>query len=489
MMNGTVCPAPAHRLFDDTRLIYFSQRRTTRTNTENTVGDENARPSRLTRAKSHTTAKQVDTHTVSVQVGKENGADARPTRKRAALNDVSNHTAATTTSTAGGVAKKALAKTTTTTTTTAPLRSKSTNTNIPVPPVQKRKVIPKASQETVAEAEPPLKKVAAAAVAPTVVITKDVRAPWAHERVEPVAEEAEPQQLQQDWDDLDAEDIEDPLMVSEYVAEIFRYLREQEIATMPDANYMSQQKELQWKMRGILVDWLIEVHTKFRLLPETLFLAVHIVDRFLTLRVCSLPKLQLVGITALFIASKYEEVMCPSIANFIYMADGGYTDDEILQAEQYVLQTLDFNLSYPNPMNFLRRVSKADQYDIQVRTVAKYLLEISLVDHHFLCFPPSALAAAGMYLARTMLDRGGWDANLIHFSGYTEGELVACVLLMLDYLQKPVQHEAFFKKYASRKFIKSSLYVREWVKKPENLHMFDHIDDTGDWPIVDDDYE
>lgn len=99
---------------------------------------------------------------------------------------------------------------------------------------------------------------------------------------------------------------------------------------------MERQKDLHWKMRGILVDWLVEVHQKFRLLPETLFLAVNIIDRFLSLRVCSLPKLQLVGITALFIASKYEEVMCPSIQNFIYMADGGYTDDEILKAEQYV---------------------------------------------------------------------------------------------------------------------------------------------------------
>ncbi len=105
---------------------------------------------------------------------------------------------------------------------------------------------------------------------------------------------------------------------------------------MPQAHYMERQKELQWKMRGILVDWLVEVHTKFRLLPETLFLTVNIIDRFLSLRVCTLNKLQLVGITALFIASKYEEVMCPSIQNFVYMADGGYTDDEILKAEQYV---------------------------------------------------------------------------------------------------------------------------------------------------------
>ncbi|KAG5519474.1 hypothetical protein PMAC_002101 [Pneumocystis sp. 'macacae'] len=274
----------------------------------------------------------------------------------------------------------------------------------------------------------------------------------------------------QDWDDLDADDAHDPLMVSEYVEEIMSYMRELEVLTLPLPDYMDRQKELQWKMRGILVDWLIEVHAKFRLLPETLFLSVNIIDRFLSLRVCSLPKLQLVGITALFIAAKYEEVMCPSIKNFIYMADGGYTNEEILKAEQYVLQVLGYDMSYPNPMNFLRRVSKADNYDIQTRTVAKYLIEISLLDHRFLPFVPSNIAASGIYLARIMVTGGDWNANLIHYSGYKESDLIPCSKMMLDYLSRSVvKHEAFFKKYASKKFMKVSLFVRDWVKKHYNI--------------------
>lgn len=137
-------------------------------------------------------------------------------------------------------------------------------------------------------------------------------------------------------------------------------------------------------------------------------------------------------------------------------------------------------------MNFLRRVSKADQYDIQVRTVAKYLLEISLVDHRFLVYPPSLVAAAGMYLARYMLDRGSWDANLAHFSGYTEGQMIGCVRLMIDYLSKPIRHDAFYKKYASKKFIKASLYVTQWVAKDDNVAQFDDIVDTGDYAIEND---
>lgn len=208
--------------------------------------------------------------------------------------------------------------------------------------------------------------------------------------------------------DLDAEDLDDPLMAAEYVVEIFDYLMDLEEKTMPNPDYMSHQEDLEWKMRGILVDWLIEVHTRFRLLPETLFLAVNIIDRFLSAKVVQLDRLQLVGVTAMFIASKYEEVLSPHVGNFRHVADDAFSEAEILSAERYVLSALDYDLSYPNPMNFLRRISKADNYDIQTRTLGKYLMEISLLDHRFMQFPQSHCAAASMYLARLILDRGPW---------------------------------------------------------------------------------
>ena len=260
--------------------------------------------------------------------------------------------------------------------------------------------------------------------------------------------------FQDDYQDLDAEDVDDPLMVAEYVGEIFEYYKSLETVTMPNPEYMDHQDDLEWKMRGILIDWLIEVHTRFRLLPETLFLAVNIIDRFLSQKVVPLDKLQLVGVTAMFIASKYEEVLSPHIGNFVHVADDGFTVDEVLSAERYTLSTLKYDLSYPNPMNFLRRISKADSYDIQTRTVGKYLLEISLVDHRFLKYRQSLIAATSMYVARQILESGPWDATLAHFSGYTEEQIQPVFDLMLDYLHGPVAHEAFFKKYASKKFLK-----------------------------------
>ena len=185
---------------------------------------------------------------------------------------------------------------------------------------------------------------------------------------------------------------------------------------MPNPNYMANQKDLAWKMRGILTDWLIQVHSRFRLLPETLFLCVNIIDRFLSARVVSLAKLQLVGITCMFIAAKVEEIVAPSASNFLYCADSSYTESEILQAERYVLKTIDWNLSYPNPIHFLRRISKADDYNVQVRTVGKYLLEIQCLEWRLIAAPPSLLAAASIWLARLIIGTPDWVSGIVQLA-------------------------------------------------------------------------
>lgn len=276
-----------------------------------------------------------------------------------------------------------------------------------------------------------------------------------------VAPEADPDG--DEWDDLDAEDSDDPLMVSEYVVEIFKYMKQTELVTLPNPEYMASQKELAWSMRGILLDWLVQVHARFRLLPETLFLCVNIIDRFLSARVVSLAKLQLVGITCLFVSSKVEEIVAPSVSHFLHCADSSYTESEILLAERYVLKTIDWNLSYPNPMHFLRRISKADDYDVKSRTMGKYLLEVGTLEWRLLATPPSLVAAAATWLGRLILGNDKWTPNHAHFSSYAESSIIPTANLMLNYILKPIRHESFYKKYAGKRFMKVSILVREWA--------------------------
>lgn len=112
-------------------------------------------------------------------------------------------------------------------------------------------------------------------------------------------------------------------------------------------------------MRAILIDWLIEVHLKFKLLPETLFLTVNIIDRYLEKNHdVHRTKLQLVGVTSMLIASKYEEIYAPEVRDFVYITDKAYTKEEILKMEQSILYSLDFNITFPSSLRFLERFCK-----------------------------------------------------------------------------------------------------------------------------------
>jgi cyclin B len=92
---------------------------------------------------------------------------------------------------------------------------------------------------------------------------------------------------------------------------------------------MTRQVDINEKMRAILVDWIIEVHLKFKLLPETLFLTISLIDRYLERVQIKRNNLQLVGVTAMLIASKYEEIYAPEVRDFVYITDNAYTKEEI----------------------------------------------------------------------------------------------------------------------------------------------------------------
>ena len=121
--------------------------------------------------------------------------------------------------------------------------------------------------------------------------------------------------------DIDLEDANDPLAVTDYVVDIFNYLRDLEVKYQPPANYMDAQTDVTWKMRSTLVTWLVEVHFKYRLYAETLFLTVSIMDRFLAEKQVSKDKLQLVGVASMLIASKFEEIFSPSVQDFVYVCN------------------------------------------------------------------------------------------------------------------------------------------------------------------------
>jgi G2/mitotic-specific cyclin 1/2 len=301
------------------------------------------------------------------------------------------------------------------------------------------------------------------------IFEEEIEKAKAREELENDVEEEYPEKArEQDWDDLDAEDEFDPIMVSEYVNDIFIYLREKELTTKPDPEYIdNMNQELSWKMRTSLVDWIIQLHYAFKFCLETLYLTINIVDRFLSVRPVPSAHLPLVGIAALFIAAKYEEIIVPSVEQILKAANNCNTPEEVFIVERCILRELEFDLNYPSPLNFLRRISKADDYEMFGRTLSKFFMELSLLNNEFLNYLPSKITAASMYLSRIMLDRPEWTPNLRHYSGYHEDELKECVSLLIQSLASPPKkwNRSVIDKYALPKFGKVSLFARQWLKR------------------------
>jgi len=267
---------------------------------------------------------------------------------------------------------------------------------------------------------------------------------------------------QLDLVDIDANDLLNPLLCAEYVKDIYGYLNELEERLQP-ADYFAigSQTEINTKMRSILVDWLIQVQTRFNLLQETLYLTVHLIDRYLAVADIARSDLQLVGVTAMLLASKYEEMYAPEIGDFVYITDNAYTKAKIRAMEQKMLVALDFDLSNPLCLHFLRRCSKAGEVNAQTHTLAKYLMELSLVDYNLATTVPSKIAAASLCLSLKLTNAGAvWTPQLERYSGYTENQLAATLARLAHQVvrteQKGCKYEAAKNKYAASKFMRIS---------------------------------
>ncbi|KAG6503869.1 G2/mitotic-specific cyclin-2-like isoform X1 [Zingiber officinale] len=234
--------------------------------------------------------------------------------------------------------------------------------------------------------------------------------------------------------DIDSCDHDDPLAVVDYVDDIYRLYRKTEDESCVDPNYMSKQFDINGKMRAILIDWLIEVHYKFELMEETLFLTVNIIDRFLESETVVRKKLQLVGITALFLACKYEEVSVPVVEDLILISDKAYTRTEVLEMEKLIAGTLHFNMSIPTPCVFMKRFLKAAESDRKLELLSYFIIELSLVEYKMLKFCPSLLAAAAIYTAQCALKgQEEWTKTCELHTAYSKSQLLECSMLMVDF--------------------------------------------------------
>ena len=291
---------------------------------------------------------------------------------------------------------------------------------------------------------------------------------------------------------IDRPDLQDPLKVANYVSDLYQqlYLSQKVLCPGP---YMDTQQDINAKMRAILIDWLIEVHMKFKLVPETLYLTVNIIDRYCSKNPVPRSKLQLVGVTALLIACKDEEIYPPEVRDCVYITDNAYGRQEVLDMEQDILKKLLFHITVPTAFPFLLRFLKIVEAGNLVRMAASYYAERTLQEHDMLRFEPSLISAAAVHLAlsnkevtesevtgQDMLnppdafpeEQGVKDPRILSFySGYSQAELTECANIIARKVgEEPVtaskrQLIAVKKKYSAEKY----LYVSEFYKNPETI--------------------
>ena len=262
--------------------------------------------------------------------------------------------------------------------------------------------------------------------------------------------------------DIDNEE-EDVNACGEYARDIYAYLKQLEQKFAVRENYL-EGSGITSKMRSLLIDWMVSVHQQFELCQETLFLSVNLLDRYLELKVLDTPrsKLQLVGVVAMLLACKVEEIYLPSIEDFVYSTNNAYSESEVKEMELTMMSVLNFDLNAPISLSFLRRYSKAGDVDVLEHTLAKYILELSLLDFGQAALPPSMAAAAALNLSLALLEPYSgtvWNMSLQYHSGYSANMLSSIVRRMATVLINAETHklQAVREKYTSRKFRRVAL--------------------------------
>jgi len=266
--------------------------------------------------------------------------------------------------------------------------------------------------------------------------------------------------------DVDAYcDNREPHLCSEYACSIYIYLRQLEAGNIIKKDFLKGTTIVP-RMRAVLIDWLVEVHTQFGLLQETLYMAIYLIDRYLQCEglVIKSPKtkLQLIGVTAMFIAAKVEEMYAPDLLDFVYITDGASTAEEVKACELKILSALNFNVTRPHSLHFLRRNSKAGDANQEQHNLAKFLMECTIGEYELAYQPPSLLASASLLLALKLTNAPSetfpqlWTNNLEYYSTYACTDLVPIVKRVAAAVVKQTEAgtptPAVARKYKAKKF-------------------------------------
>lgn len=191
------------------------------------------------------------------------------------------------------------------------------------------------------------------------------------------------------------------LISAEYINDIYSNLLsdEKNLKVKPNFGYMEQvQTDIDQNMRGILIDWLYDIHDKCHYKDETLYQMIWIIDTYLSMVQVPRTKLQLVGAAALLISCKEHEITFMRLHEIAFLTANAYTTEEIAKMENTILKKLSFNIIAPAPLDFYNIISKAFKFDKKQYLLGKYFLETYLISYESVKYPASVVGVSCAYI-------------------------------------------------------------------------------------------
>ena len=223
------------------------------------------------------------------------------------------------------------------------------------------------------------------------------------------------------------------------------YVREEnnlEFKIIP--NFMKEQTEINSKMRAIIVNWITEVHNRFKLLPDTLFLSIVIFDRYMSLiKNIEKQKLQLIGVTSLLIACKYEEIFSPEVRDFVCILDRTYDREDLMYQENEMMKYLKFEITFPTSLRYYEILRIEFGIEDKYYEYGIFLLEMSLLDCRFSKYQQNLIATTVCFIVKKLFNKDLKIEKFLENTKINLEELKNCLIdicFLLENIQASCYH-------------------------------------------------
>lgn len=230
----------------------------------------------------------------------------------------------------------------------------------------------------------------------------------------------------------------------EYINEIYENMLQEErnMTIRPQNEIFRNQPEIDSKMRQILINWIVEIHLKFKLSTKALYLTVFLIDSYISSKPIQKSKFQLLGIAALLISWKMEDIKIPSLDNLVYICDNSFDKEELIKMEADILKTINYDISFPLSIDFYEILAKLLNFNQQEFYMGQFLMECFFLNDQFSILPGSVLACICIFVVMKFFNKNGYeicyDSNLtsLRLNKKNIRDLSKNLCLYIDQLQK-----------------------------------------------------